>query len=196
MFDISGWLQQGLFWGLSTIVVFSALMVVSSRNPVRGALFLVLAFVASSGLWLLLQAEFLALVLILVYVGAVMTLFLFVVMMLNIDTESSQKKWVRYFPFAILVALFAIGVTVYVLHQTPFATNAVSLGGVTNNIKALGNVLYTHYVLAFELAAMILLAAIVAAICLALPEQRDRLIQAPEDQVKVTKADRLKIVKM
>ena len=185
-----------IFYVFAAITVISATMVVCVRNPVYGALFLVLAFVASSGIWLLNQAEFLALALILVYVGAVMTLFLFVVMMLNIHIETGKRKLVRYFPIGLAIVGLIIAGFLMILKQTHFggATGgAVSTG---SNVAALGHVLYTKYVIPFELAAMLLLAAIVAAIALALPAERNRKMQDPGKQVQVKKGDRLKIIKM
>lgn len=171
-------LPQVIFYIFAGLTVFSALMVITQNNPVRCVLFLVLAFFASAILWILVNAEFLALILILVYVGAVMTLFLFVVMMLNIDIESMKSHFMRYLPFGLILVALLVGLLMYALPKERF-NYAVEQNPVvaqadltTNNLAALsdteslGMVLYTDYVLALEIAAVILLVAIVAAITL------------------------------
>ena len=175
-------LPQVIFYGFSALAVLSAVMLITQNNPVRCALFLVLAFFASSILWILVSAEFLALILVLVYVGAVMTLFLFVIMMLNIDRESQRIHFLRYAPFGLFIVALLTGLLLIAIPSGVFQT-AVEASGATalaatdtyvpmvetkalSNTEALGMVLYTDYVFAFELAAVILLVSIVAAITL------------------------------
>jgi len=166
-------LLQVIFYIFSGLTIASALMVVTQNNPVRCVLFLVLAFLCSSVLWLLVEAEFLALILVLVYVGAVMTLFLFVVMMLNIDIESMRTHFMRYLPYGLILVALLTWLMMCALPHDLFHT-AVSESGIAlataavnqPNTAAIGMVLYTDYVLAFELAAVILLVAIVSAIML------------------------------
>ena len=193
------WFQHLVFYVFSAILLFSGVMVIISRNTVHGVLFLVLAFVSSAVLWMLLQAEFLSLVLIFVYVGAVMTLFLFVVMMLNIDLAPQQEGFVRYLPFCVLAMLVLVGLMVMVILPKHFAlaSDAMPVMHPENysNVKAIGNVLYTEYLYPFELAAVLLLIAIIAAISLAFRGRRSKA-QDVRKQVEVKKQDRLKIVKM
>jgi NADH-quinone oxidoreductase subunit J len=191
---------QVLFYVFSAVAVFSALLVVVSRNPVRGALSLVLTFFAMSGLWLLLQAEFLALILVLVYVGAVMTLFLFVVMMLSVNTVSLRAGLVRYFPFAALLALLIIGMMVSVVEPKQFGLAHLPIPAAKmanyNNLADLGKVLYTEYAYPFEIAAVLLLTAIVAAISLTHRKPHRRKAQDISAQIAVKRADRVKLIKM
>jgi len=189
-----------VFIVLAAILIGAALGVITSRNPVHAALFLVLAFVTSAGLWLLLEAEFLALVLVLVYVGAVMVLFLFVVMMLDINTITLRQGFVRYAPLGIVVAaivLLEIGYVVWtqklgVTFGTPLPHPAAY-----SNTRELGNLIYTTYVYPFEIAAVILLVGIVAAITLTLRRRTGTRHQDPARQVRVNaKRGRIRIVKM
>ena len=189
---------QLTFYFFASIVVLAAGAVVTVKNPVRAALFLVLAFVGASGVWLTLQAEFLAIVLVLVYVGAVMVLFLFVVMMLDIDMAVMRAGFTRYLPLGLVIAALLIGQLVFVLKGS-FSGEEFSslqmLGAEYSNTKALGAVLYTDYVLAFELAAFILLVAMIAAISLTHRKRaRKTKIVDPATQVVVRKEDRLKVV--
>src|SRR3990167_4006631 len=161
---------QVTFFVLAAILLTAAVMVIISRNPVHAILFLVLAFVASSILWMMMQAEFLALVLIFVYVGAVMTLFLFVVMMLNIDLSKVREQFVRYLPLGIIVMLLLIASMVVAVSSKHFAIASDRLSFVSadvSNVKAMGSLLYTDYFYPFEIASVILLVAIIAAITLA-----------------------------
>lgn len=187
-----------IFYVFAIMAVASGVMVVISNNPVRSALFLVLAFFASAGLWLLADAEFLALVLILVYVGAVMTLFLFVIMMLNLDTIGMKQHFVRYLPIGlgILILLIALMVVALQPEQAHFAQlSAVgTVDRVVNNTKALGAVLYTDYAYAFEIAGLLLLVAIIAAITLAHRAPRNCKTQNVRDQVQVKAKDRIQLV--
>ena len=165
-----------IFYFFSTVLVSSALGVITARNPVHSALLLVLAFFTSSGLWLLLEAEFLAITLVLVYVGAVMVLFLFVVMMLDINLIRLREGFLKWFPFGALLALVMAAEMAMVLMGKQFgaggnAGSASARGADYSNTKELGRLIYTEYVYAFELAAVILLVAIVAAIALTLRQR-------------------------
>jgi len=189
-----------VFYAFSTLMVVAALGVVSSRNPVHSVLFLVLTFFASSAIWLLLEAEFLAITLVLVYVGAVMVLFLFVVMMLDINVTRMREGLMRYAPFGIAIAILLIVQMVMVVGPEQFGLQAFpvpeSHAADYSNTKELGRVLYTDYVYAFELASVILLVAIVAAIALTMRRRPNTRYQKPGEQMKVLKEDRLRIIKM
>lgn len=208
-------LQQVIFYIFSGLTVISALMVITQNNPVRCVLFLVLAFLSSSVLWIMVHAEFLALILVLVYVGAVMTLFLFVVMMLNIDIESMKKEMIRRLPFGLILVALLVTLLYIALPNDAFKSSVEALpatatvvemhGLDTDNAapvmplsdtEQLGMVLYTNYVFAFELAAVILLVAIVAAITLAhrapTRSKRQNILQ----QIMTRRSDRVKLVGM
>lgn len=208
-----------LFYILASLAIVSALMVVMQNNPVRCVLFLVLTFFASAGLWLLQEAEFLSLILLLVYVGAVMTLFLFVVMMLNIDVESKKMKFTRYMPFGIILVALMIGLLMIavpnslfksagsnaMLTKTPEAHQEQPVHNLTphsekqmdsSNTVQIGEVLYTDYVLAFEIAAVILLVAIVAAITLVHQMRSGSKRQQIYKQLTTNRDERLTIVAM
>ena len=192
-----------VFYFFSTMLVFSGLGVIGSRNPVHSALFLVLSFFSCSALWLLLEAEFLAIVLVLVYVGAVMVLFLFVVMMLNINLAQMRQGFVRYLPIGALVALVMVAQMVWIVGPVgpdvfsgEQLNQAVQQSADHSNTSELGKVLYTDYVFPFEVAAVILLVAIVAAIALTMRRREMTKYQTPGKQVLVRKADRLRVVKM
>jgi len=193
-------IQQLLFYGIATIVVASAAAVVLLRNPVRCALFLVLAFVASAGLWLMAQAEFLALILILVYVGAVMTLFLFVVMMLNIDMATKARSVRAYLPWVLIIVGALLGLFYLATGQGHMAfpqfTDVIWHGPTYSNTKALGEVLYTQYAYPFELAAVLLLIAIIAAISLAHRPTRQARKQDVRRQIQTKRDDCVRVVKM
>lgn len=198
-------LPQAVFYIFAALTVICAVFVITQNNPVRCVLFLVGAFFTSSVLWMLVQAEFLALILVLVYVGAVMTLFLFVVMMLNIDIESMKQHFLRYLPLGLIFVAGLVGLC-WIAIPNDFWTNIISLeptghlnnasGGSLSNTQAIGSVLYTHYVYAFELAAVILLVAIIAAITLVHREPIRTKRQAILKQIMTTKAERLILVKM
>ena len=189
-----------VFWFFAAALVFAATMVITVRNPVHAALFLVLAFFCSSGLWLLLEAEFLAIVLVLVYVGAVMVLFLFVVMMLDINITVLREGFARYVPVALLVAIammISLGLMVGPEYFGLDVSGAIPRGEADyNNTQVLGEVLYTTYVFPFEVASVVLLVAIIAAIALTLRPSRQTKAPKPERQVEVKRADRVRIVKM
>ncbi len=187
-----------VFYLLAALSVFAALRVITARNPVHAALFLVLAFCSMAGVWLLLEAEFLALTLILVYVGAVMVLFLFVVMMLDINLDQLREGFWRWFPFGVVLALLMVGEMAWVLgsRQTAETSAAVQHAANYSNTKELGRLVYTEYVYAFELAAVLLLIAIVAAIALTLRRRKDAKAQDVAAQVAVKREDRVRLIKM
>jgi NADH-quinone oxidoreductase subunit J len=188
-----------LFFALSTLLVLAAGAVVTLRNPVHAVMSLVLTFFTSAMLWILLRAEFLGITLILVYVGAVMVLFLFVVMMLDINVAPLREGFARYLPVGVLVAAIMAAQMVFVLGARNFgldkfaAPPAVVEG---SNTEALGRLLYTEYVYPFEIAAVILLVAIVAAIALTHRRREGLKTQDPGKQTQVKKGDRLRIIKM
>ena len=189
-----------VFYAFSTVMIIAALGVIGSRNPVHSALFLVLTFFATSAIWLLLEAEFLAITLVLVYVGAVMVLFLFVVMMLDINSTILRDARDRYAPFGVVLSLILIAELVMVVGPENFGLEnfaaPVRHAADYSNTKELGRVLYTEYVYAFEIAAVILLVAIISAISLTLRRRPGTKHQDPSKQVQVKKADRLRILKM
>ena len=189
-----------LFYFFATVLVVSAAMVVTIRNPVKAALFLVLSFFSAACIWMTLEAEFLSIALVLVYVGAVMVLFLFVVMMLDIDIESMREGFTRNLPIGALVAGIMVVEFAVVMMSDRFSLQSlprpVGHGPNYSNTKELGLVLYTDYVFAFEVAGLILLVAIVAAIVLTMRRRPDTRYQAPSEQVKVSKSERLRIVSM
>ena len=190
-----------LFYAFSGVLLVSAIGVITARNPVHCALFLVLAFFHSAVIWLLMEAEFLAIVLLLVYVGAVMVLFLFVVMMLDVNVAKLREGFTRYAPLGILVAALVvveIGSVVWVKSlggAAPQATASVAVEGYSNT-QALGELLYTKYLYPFELAAVLLLVAIVAAIALTMRHRTGLKAQDVGGQVSVRAKDRVRIVKM
>ncbi len=192
-----------VFYFFAGMLLFAALGVIGSRNPVHSVLFLVLCFFSSSALWLLLEAEFLAIVLVLVYVGAVMVLFLFVVMMLDINLTMMREGFVRYLPVGALIALVMVVQMAWVVGdfgEPAFSgealQQAVRQPADYSNTEALGRVLYTEYVLPFEIASVILLVAIIAAIALTMRRRATTKYQTPGKQVQVERDDRLRIVEM
>jgi NADH-quinone oxidoreductase subunit J len=185
------------FWAFATILVFASLGVITSRNPVHAALWLVLAFCTSAALWVQLEAEFLAITLVLVYVGAVMVLFLFVVMMLDINLTRLREGFWSYLPLGIVVGvLLALEMSFVLFGQYVGATPPPPLAPGYSNTKELGRLIYTEYVYAFEIAAVILLVAIVAAIALTLRGRKPSKYIDPAQQVKVRREDRVRIVSM
>jgi NADH-quinone oxidoreductase subunit J len=185
-----------LFYFFATITVLAALRVITARNPLHAVLFLVLAFVSSSGIWMLLEAEFLAITLVLVYVGAVMVLFLFVVMMLDINIEQMRLGFWRWLPVGLLLAGLIVVQMVWVLGADEISAGKAAVQHAANysNTKELGRIIYTDYVYPFELAAVLLLVAMVSAIALTLRKRRDVKRQDINVQIKVKKQDRLRIV--
>ncbi|MDP1597055.1 MAG: NADH-quinone oxidoreductase subunit J [Methylotenera sp.] len=192
--------QDIVFYTLAIILLIAALRVITTRNPVYAALYLVLAFFTAAGIWLLLQAEFLAIALVLVYVGAVMVLFLFVVMMLDINLDKLREGFWKALPVALPVGGLMAVEMVMIVGVRNFGADKVLAPAAKpadySNTAELGRVLYTDYLLAFELASVVLLVAIVAAIALTLRERRESKSMDPAKQVLVKKADRLRIVKM
>jgi NADH-quinone oxidoreductase subunit J len=189
-------LETAVFYVFAAVLVLSGVRVVTARNPVHGALFLVLAFFTAAALWLLLRAEFLAIVLVVVYVGAVMVLFLFVVMMLDIDIERVREGFWRNLPLALLVGGIMVAEMVAVLANRYFATRVQALPPGTSNTQQLGRILYTDYAYAFEIAAVVLLVAIIAAIALTLRARKDTRRQDPSEQVRARPAERVRLVSM
>ncbi len=186
-----------IFYVFSALTVASATAVVTVRNPVHAALFLVLTFFFSAIIWMTLEAEFLAIALVLVYVGAVMVLFVFVVLMLDINVARLRVGFVQYLPIGIAAAIIMLMIMVQVVSSDIFVYEPlVRKAADYSNTEALGRVLYTEHVFAFELAAVILLVAIVAAISLTMRRRSQTKYQNPSEQIKVKKEDRLKVVKM
>jgi len=188
-----------LFYVFSFVLLFAAFRVITARSPVYAALYLVLAFFSASCVWILLRAEFLAIALVLVYVGAVMVLFLFVVMMLDVNVDSMRQGFWKHFPVAALVGVVialemaAVLLPGFRLTDAPLANAAeLKLG----NTKLLGIEVYTHYLYPLQIAAVLLLVAIIAAISLTLRQRKDSKSQNPSEQVLAKKADRMRIVKM
>lgn len=188
-----------IFYVSSAIAVCAALAVITLRNPVHSVLALVVTFFATAGIWMLLRAEFLSLILVLVYVGAVMTLFLFVVMMLNIDVEDKRSGFVAYLPFGIIVVLLVTGLIIasvgpkqFGLIQMPVPSEPANY----SNTAHLGALLYTVYAYPFEIAGVILLAAIIAAITLAHRGPVRRRVEHPSAQVAVRPEERVRLIKM
>ena len=185
-----------MFYAFSAILLFSAFKVVTSRNTVHATLYLMLAFFQASMVWMLMRAEFLAITLVLVYLGAVMVLFLFVVMMLDLDTESMRRGFWRHLPLAASVgALMAAEISI-VLMDGFSAMPAPGPEASAENTLALGMLLYTEYLYPLEVAAVLLLVAIIAAIALTLRSRKDTRHTVASEQVKVRKSDRLRVVKM
>lgn len=190
-------LHTSIFYVFAALLVFASVRVVSSRNPVHSAIFLVLAFVAASPLWIMAGSEFLGLVLVFVYVGAVMTLFLFVVRMLNLEVLPRSRAFVSYLPFAMLIVAIIVALIIDVIkpeHFTLIQHNVVATDAQYSNTKALGMALYTQYLLPFLLAGAILLVAIVASISLAFRGPRARKGQEPSKQIHINRQDRIRLV--
>lgn len=189
-------IKTGLFYVFSTVLLFSAFRVITARNPVHAALFLVLAFCTAACVWMMLKAEFLAISLVLVYVGAVMVLFLFVVMMLDINVDKMRQGFWNVFPLAAGIGIVIIG-QIYFAIKLGFSVTQEPLANVkVDNTKALGMLLYSNYVYPAQVAAVLLLVAIIAAIALTLRRRKDSRYQNPSEQVRVKAADRVRIIKM
>ncbi len=189
-----------VFYVLATVLVLASLRVITARNPVHAVLFLVLAFFNASGIWLLLEAEFLAIALIMVYVGAVMVLFMFVVMMLDINIERLREGFWSYLPLGATVGLLVVAEMAMVLAGSYFGTAAMpnppAHPDTYSNTKELGRLLFTNYVYPFELASIILLVAIIAAVLVTHRRRKDNKSQNPRLQVAVQSKDRIRILKM
>jgi NADH-quinone oxidoreductase subunit J len=190
--------EAAVFYVFGAILLASALAVITARNPVHAALFLVLAFFTAAAIWLLLRAEFLALALVVVYVGAVMVLFLFVVMMLDINLERLREGFWQYLPLGGLVGVLMAAEMAAVLYGrwSGLAIPPRALAPGYSNTKELGRILYTDYVLAFQVAAVVLLVAIVAAISLTLRKRKDSRSQDPSQQVRARREERVRLVSM
>ncbi|CAN7481829.1 NADH-quinone oxidoreductase subunit J [Pseudorhodoferax sp. LjRoot39] len=196
--------KTGFFYLFSLVLLFAAFRVITARNPVHAVLYLILAFSQASAIWLLLQAEFLAIVLVLVYLGAVLVLFLFVVMMLDVDVEGLRQGFWKHFPLAgaigVLIALEMAAVLMGGFRATDESRNlagaAAQAGAQVSNTKALGILLYTEYLYPVQVAACILLVAMIAAIALTLRGRKDTRGVRAEDQVRVRSADRVALVKV
>jgi len=192
-------INTALFYVFSGVLLFASFRVITARSPVYAALFLVLAFFSAACVWILLRAEFLAIVLVLVYVGAVMVLFLFVVMMLDVGSEALREGFWKHFPVAALIAVVIALEMAWVLlpgfrvTEAPAASAAALKLG---NTKLLGIEVYTKYLYPLQIAAVLLLVAIIAAIALTLRRRKDSKYQNPSDQVRVRAADRMRVVKM
>ena len=189
-----------VFYLFALIMVFAAARVITVTNPVFAAMFLVLTFFTAAGIWLLLEAEFLAITLVLVYVGAVMVLFLFVVMMLDVNVVPLREGFVKYLPVGILVGVIMFVEIVFLITQRYFRAEnypvpARSLEAYSNT-ESLGRLLYSEYLFQFQIAAIILLVAIVAAIALTMRRRPDTKYQTPARQIEATKAERLRVVSM
>jgi NADH-quinone oxidoreductase subunit J len=187
-----------LFYVFAAILVLASLRVITARNPVHAALFLVLAFFQAAGIWMLLKAEFLSIVLVLVYVGAVMVLFLFVVMMIDIDLDKLRAGFWNYLPVASIIGgVIVLEMAAVIWRSFPSTGTAVPEAANTiGQTKALGLKIYTEYIYAFEIAAVVLLVAIIAAVALTMRKRKDTKHFDPADAVRVKRNDRLKIVKM
>lgn len=191
--------KTGFFYLFSVVLLLSAFRVVTARNPVHAVLFLMLAFSQASGIWLLLNAEFLAIALVLVYLGAVMVLFLFVVMMLDINLDAVRKGFWRNLPVAAFVGVVIVvemALVLFSMFSRVYQADAPKMPPDFSNTAALGKLIFTDYIYPLEIAAAILLVAMVAAIALTLRSRKDAKHQNPGEQVRVRAADRLSLVKM
>lgn len=186
-----------LFYAFSLILIMAALRVVTDRNPVHAALFLVLSFFSTAAIWLLLKAEFLAIVLVLVYVGAVMVLFLFVVMMLDINIGKAREGFWSYLPLGSLIGvIIVLEMSAVLLHGFKLDIDVPAISSRIGDTRELGKVLYTQYIYAFEIAAVILLVAMISAVALTIRRRKDRKYFNPGDAVRVRSRDRVRIVSM
>ena len=190
--------KSALFYVFSAILVVAATRVITDRNPVHAALYLVLSFFSAASIWMLLKAEFLSIVLVLVYVGAEMVLFMFVVMMVDIDMGKIRENFWSYFPVAATIGAIIVLEMTAVLFRGFLAQDAQvpAASATIGNTRELGKVIFTQYVFAFEVAAVILLLAIVAAVALTLRRRKDSKYFDPAEAVYVKSTDRLKIIKV
>lgn len=193
-------IAQTVFYAFSALAILAASMVIFAKNPVRAVLFLILTFFATSGLWMLLEAEFLAIILVLVYVGAVMVLFLFVVMMLDIELAQTREGFIRYLPLGLGISTAVVLALIYAVGEKEFGLavfgSPIPHDKTFSNIKALGALLYTQYWYPFEIAGVLLLVAIVSAISLTFRGKKENKAKDPAWQVAVQKRDRVRLIKM
>lgn len=198
-------IQTLLFYVFSAVMVLATFCVITSRNPVHAVLYMMLAFFQAAAIWLLLKAEFLALVLILIYVGAIMVLFLFVLMMINFDAQTARQGFWKYFPLAAIIGVtFSIELGAIFVINYRNITQALPVVGADGNVlpatvantNALGQMLYSHYLYPVQIAAALLLLGIIAAIALTLRSRKDSYYQSPRWQIGVKPADRMRLVKM
>lgn len=192
-------IKTALFYVFSAVMLFAALRVITARNPVHAVLFLVLAFFNAGGIWMLLQAEFLAIALVMVYVGAVMVLFLFVVMMLDINIARLREGFWSYLPLGAMVALLMVGEMTLVLGSGLFSAEAfppVEIAADVSNTKELARLLFTDFFFPFELASIILLVAVIVAVMLTLRKRNDSKAMHPSEQLAVKRNDRIRVIKM
>src|SRR5690348_12804739 len=189
--------ETAVFWFFAFVLVTAAVCVITARNPVHSALFLVLSFFTAAALWMLLRAEFLAIALVLVYVGAVMVLFLFVVMMLDVNFDSLRQHFRSYLPIGAAVGALVLFEMALVIVDSAIGRAAPEPPPPTgSNTRALGQLLYVDYVYPFEIAAVVLLVAIIAAIALTHRERKERKHQDPGQQVKVRREDRVRLINL
>lgn len=193
--------QEIVFYAYAIVMVLAATMVITVRNPVYAVLFLILTFFSAAAIWMLLEAEFLSIVLVVVYVGAVMVLFLFVVMMLDINIDPLKEGFIRYLPVALLIALaMAAELLMVIWSKGRFGVDAFPVPAPNpegySNTRALGELLYTNYLLPFEIAGVILLVAIIAAVALTLRKRTGIKTQNPARQVRARREESVRLVKM
>lgn len=190
-------MQHVSFYIFSSIAIFSSILVVLSKNTVKAVLFLILSFVATACLWLLLEAEFLAVILVLVYVGAVIVLFLFVVMMIDQESEIKKIGVSKYSPIIMCTSLFMLIILLSLMNPYTYGSDIVmpEIKGSGNNVKILGTLLYTKHLFVFEIAGILLLVGMIAAIAISFRGKQDRLNQDVSEQMSVTSADRLRFIK-
>ena len=195
--------KTGFFYLFSVVLLFAAFRVITARNPVHAVLYLMLTFSQASAIWLILKAEFLAITLVLVYLGAVMVLFLFVVMMLDINIDTMRQSFWKHFPLAatlgavVVLEMAAVLLAGFRISEEPRVARVMGqVAAEASNSKALGQLLYTHYIYPVQVAAVILLVAMIAAIALTLRERKDTKTIDPSEQVRVRAQDRLMVVKL
>lgn len=190
-------MQNIAFYIFASVAIFSAMLVVLSKNTIKSVLFLILSFVSTACLWLLLEAEFLAVILILVYVGAVIVLFLFVVMMIDQEFEIKNIGVSKYSPITMFTSIFMLIILLSLINPYTYGADIIipEIKGTISNVKILGILLYNKHLFAFEIAGILLLVGMIAAIAISFRGQQDRLNQNISEQVNVTSKDRLKLIK-